>query len=301
MGPSDAQPPPAAVAVIWQAPAECPSAASVRASTEKLLGRALDAPGLERVVARAQVQKNDVGHWELSLLLAAQGGVSDETLAADECSALADAVALKVALAADPLGAFAVKAPPVPKPEPAGAGAPEPHWTPAPRFGLRPTAGVIGGVLPEVRPALGVFGFLDLTSVRAELGGVFAQGAEARYPEVSEVGATFQLFAGIVRGCAIPGVKTVRLPICAGLEAGVVRGSGFGVSDAASSQRAWGGLSLGPAAIVPLAGAVSLWLGADVTVNLIRPGFRMRNLDTLYRAPLLAGQGWIGVEVVPWR
>lgn len=91
------------VEIDWQAPNECPDSTSVKAHTERLLGQPLHAAPNQRIVARARVRRNDAGNWELSLSLASNEQVADETLIAQQCDALADATALKVALAIDPL------------------------------------------------------------------------------------------------------------------------------------------------------------------------------------------------------
>jgi hypothetical protein len=169
--------------------------------------------------------------------------------------------------------------------------------TPSAHYGSRIAGGPVAEVLPQVRPAFLLTGFLEWSPFRVELGGALAWGAEARYAHPDDVGANFQVFAGVLRGCAIPTVKTLRFPLCLGAEVGYMRGTGFGVALRQSSERAWGALVLGPAALVPLGGNLSLWLETDMTVSLLRPSFRMQNLETLYRVPSLGAQGWVGVEI----
>jgi hypothetical protein len=156
----------------------------------------------------------------------------------------------------------------------------------------------MAGVLPEARPAAGLFGSLALSTFRLELGAQIAWNAEARYPDLPDIGAKFQLFAGVFRGCTVPVTRGVAFPICLGVETGAMFGSGFGVPAGESSHRFWGAIVFGPALSVPLIGGLSLWLEADGTASFLRPAFRIRNLDTLYRAPALGAQGWLGVEIV---
>ncbi len=76
-----------------------------------------------------------------------------------------------------------------------------------------------------------------------------------------------------------------------------MRGEGFGVATTRSSGSAWGAFVIGPALRVPLGRVVSLWLEADAVMPIIRPGFQVRNLDTLYLAPSGGSRAWAGVEM----
>ncbi|MEX1362672.1 MAG: hypothetical protein AB1Z98_06065, partial [Nannocystaceae bacterium] len=85
--------------VRWEAPSGCPGAQTLRRGIEQRLGRRLVADEVEvdaRVSARAE-------GFTLELRTTVDGLTDTRTLEAAECEALADATALVVALAVDPV------------------------------------------------------------------------------------------------------------------------------------------------------------------------------------------------------
>lgn len=280
---------PPAIEIQWEAPAACPDAAAVRASIERLLGKKLSDVQLGAVVAKGRVEQGDSGKWQLQAELVVGERIEQETLVANRCSALGDAMALKVALAIDPV---AVVEAVTPAAEPTAA--PSPPNAPPPRaaphversrlqVGARLVGQVGGGPLPGANPGVGAFVSLDWQRARVELGGGAFWGGVARYDELPEVGADLQLFLGALRGCFTPGVGDWRFPLCAGPELGVMRGNGFGVEASEATSGLWGGVVAGLAAEWRLARRLSLWVEADAVLTLLKPEFHMQNLPTLYR------------------
>jgi hypothetical protein len=283
--------------IQWEAPAECPDAESVRLATERLLGKKLGSVQGLRVRAEGKVRRSEAGNWELYAVLAVGEHLEEETLVAKKCRALADAMALKVALAIDPLAVVdAVQPAPEPAPsQPANQAAHDdrapvsaPKSTPRLRVGLRIVGGVGLGPLPGVTPGAGLYGSLQLPSFRIELGAAAFWGGVARYAALSNVGADLQVFMGAARGCVTPGSGRWLFPICGGLELGTMRGRGFGVATTSSTSGLWGGVVIGPAVQFRTTERLSLWVEADATLTLVKPEFHMRNLDTLY-APQAGG------------
>jgi hypothetical protein len=86
-------------------------------------------------------------------------------------------------------------------------------------------------------------------------------------------------------------------PVCLGYEMGFMRGEGFGVASSEAAGSAWGAFVVGPAVRVPLGPFVALWAEADAVMPVLRPGFHVRNLDTLYVAPSGGSRAWAGVEI----
>jgi hypothetical protein len=282
--------------IQWQAPAECPNAESVRRATERLLGKKLADLEGKTLRAEGEVQRSEAGNWRLHVVLAVGAHVEEETLVAKKCRALADAMALKVALAVDPMAVVdAVQAPPEPSPNVPHAAPPE-RARPAmhaparlrPQVGLRLVGDVGTGPLPGVTPGAGLYGSLQFPSFRVELGAQAFWGGVARYATPESVGADLQVFMGAARGCVTPGSGRWLFPICGGLELGMMRGQGFGVDRAGSSSGLWGGVAIGPAMQFRTSQRLSLWVEADATLTLLRPEFHIRNLPTLY-APAAGG------------
>jgi hypothetical protein len=293
--------PPPAIEIQWEAPAACPDAARVRALTERLLGKSLSVSVPSGVRASGKVTQNDAGKWQLRTQLVVGERVEEETLVANKCSALAEAMALKLALALDPL-AVVEAVQPEPPPPAAEPQPPPPTTTPAShaerrhRFGVRLVGSVALGPLPRTTPGVGTFMSLQWRRFRLELGGEAFWAGVARYESPPGVGADLQLFAGTVRGCVTPGAGRWWFPICWGSELGVMRGRGFGVPESAVTTGVWGGLALGPALQWRMTRRFSLWLEADAVLTLLRPEFHMRNLPTLYQPPALSGRALAGFE-----
>ena len=286
--------------IQWEAPAECPSTNSVRAATERLLGKPLDSSLGRDVHARGVVQKSEGGNWKLQVSLTVGEHTEQDTLVAKKCHALADAMALKVALAIDPLAvADAVQRPeqPVQTPPPKVASPPPVAARPPNRIAVRVVGGVGIGPLPGATPGTGVCGSLQLPSFRLELGGEAFWGGVAHYVALENVGADLSVFMAAARGCATPGNERWTLAICGGLELGVMRGKGFGVDATSASSGVWGGVVAGPAVQFKMTRRLALWVEADATFTLLKPEFHMRNLGTLYEPTTSGARTAIGFEV----
>jgi hypothetical protein len=314
---SDGVAPEIGVDLRWEAPNECPDAASVRAFTEHLLGQPLSAPRANNVRAQGKVSKNDAGNWELRLRLSVADRVEEETLIAKKCRALGDAMALKVALASDPFALVESvqreTSAPVAAELPANAAhvpsndarlLPPPNGSSESRHvraSVRITGGAGVGQLPGVSGGTALYGSLQLSSFRAELGAQFYHGGDARYAQLPGVGAHLDLFSGTVRACFSPSAGRWTFPICSGLELGGMRGEGFGVGTREAASSLWGAAIVGPAVRVSLTRTFALWLEADAVLPFIRPGFHMANLDTLYVAPSSGSRASAGFEVDLWQ
>jgi hypothetical protein len=283
---------PTATAIEWQAPPGCPDAAAVRSATERLLGEPLSAFRTQRVRARALVHRNGSGHWELALELTSPGGAVHERLVAVRCAALADVVALKVALAVDPFAFIDV----VEKPRPIEKQTVTPKAPPPFRAGVRPMVGTGFGPLPPVSPGVALFGSIQWAPWRAELGGQYWFARDVHYEPMPDIGVELQLMSGLARFCAVGTVGRVELPVCAGAEVGAMRGEGFGLGANRADYSLWAALVTGPAVAWPVTRNIALWLEIDAILPLFRPGFRVRDFDSIYRAPPGAARTWAGME-----
>ncbi|HXK20479.1 MAG TPA: hypothetical protein VNG33_21865 [Polyangiaceae bacterium] len=289
--------------IQWEAPAECPDAEGLRAAIERLLGKKLASlPGRD-LRALGKVQRSEAGNWQLDVVLAVGGHVEQETLVAKKCGALGDAMALKVALAIDPLAVVdAVQSPSAPSStaqheQQSDRLAPVVSPATSLRAGLRLVGGVGLGQLPGVTPGAALYGSLQFPAFRVELGGGAFWGGVARYAAPANVGADLQLFVGAARGCVTPGSGRWLFPICGGVELGLMHGRGFGVETASSTSGLWGGVVIGPAVQFRTTQRLSLWLEADATLTVLRPEFHMRNLETLYAPAPGGSRACAGIEV----
>src|SRR5260221_4386256 len=160
---AEATVPGGAIAIQWEAPPECPDVNSVKLYTERLLGQPLETRRSQNVVAQAKVRRNDAGNWELRLSLSVGDRLEENTLVEMQCRSLADATALKVPLATDPI-AVVDSIQPVPGPPSiesdakaarSPAGADESRARKA-RVALRAAGGAGFGPLPGVGPGAGL-------------------------------------------------------------------------------------------------------------------------------------------------
>ena len=276
--------------VSWEAPPSCPTEAAVRAAARQWLPEGDVDLSTIHVVAR--VARHAAG-FALDLSFESKSGSGHETLVAARCQTLADVVALKVALAADPVATLeSAEA----QPE-EGTGRRRRARVPI-RYGVRLAGGVGFGPLPGAGPAAALLGSIIWQSARLELGAGYWFPKTAHFIEIPTIGADLSLAAAMLRACATPRLGSVELPACAGLEIGDMRGTGFGVDTVRTADRVWIAVVLGPAAAIPLTNQVFLWLEADAVLALMRPdGYGIRNLGTLYRPEIGAARVWAGLEV----
>jgi hypothetical protein len=280
-------------APAWEAPAGCPSVDALRDRIGALAGRVPDDTEM-RVRARV-----DGPPWRVELELARDGAAQSRTFTAESCDALADVVAVVVAVALDPVHV---------------AGRVEPRATPAPvvapqRLAPReaaprepsaptPSAPVVGTAVvppdgaasprrwPPLRLALRVAGGGEIGATPRGTGGTelalslavgrLALEVQGRYwaRRRSPIdGGSLLVELGTVgaRACGVGEVSRVRLSGCAGLETGAIAMRAFDVPAAAGRRWPWLAATLGGSVAVALGGPVLLWLGLEGAAHVLRP------------------------------
>jgi hypothetical protein len=263
----------------WSAPAGCPTQAVVRQTIEIWLAQAIEPNDPSGIAVEARVQREPQG-FVLALMLETPSGQAEEKLVAERCETLAGVVALKVALAADP-GAWFEAA----------------REEERRRWGVRLAAGVSQGLQPGAGPQLALTGFYRFTYVQLELGAGYGLPNEARYRDRPAIGASLDTLHAIARACALPDMGAVEFPICAGVDAGVMRGAGFGLRQTTTSVQPMLTLVVGPALRVPLGERVNAWFGLEALVPLVRPEYHVRNLDRLFVSERIAARVQLGAEL----
>jgi hypothetical protein len=276
----------------WSAPQICPAEEDVRELVRTWLGQPPGKLDLGTVRADARVHANADG-FALELALKSAAGSDREQHQARRCETLAKIVALKIALAVDPLAAVdSVE----PQPVDARARA-RPEAARGSAGTIRADGGVVLGLLPGASPAMRLVGSLRWSDFRLELGLGYWFPRSVTYDELPAVGARLQMAGATARACPTALFHGIEMLLCAGAEAGLVRAKGFGTTEARISDRAWVSLILGPAIAVPVFDDLYLWLEADAAFALVRPGFRVRNLPRLYKADSGAAEAWAGLEL----
>jgi len=277
---------------VWQAPQGCPSPETVRALIANWLGQTGGELELGAVSVAARVRAEGDG-FVLDMTLKSPAGSDREQHAARRCETLSKIVALKVALAVDPVAALEAAEPKAsrrprllsPTPERTLAGA------------LRAAGGVALGPLPGVAPTISLTGSLIWPDFRGELGLGYRFRRTVTYDALPGVGAELEMLAATGRVCPTATLGRIEIPLCVGVEGGIVRAEGFGVADAKTSDRPWVALVIGPALTVPLFAGVYVWLEADAGFGIVLPSFRVRNLPRLYQAESGAAQAVAGLEL----
>lgn len=267
------------------------------------LGRDPFANDAERNIEGSVARDGQV--WRAHLSVIGPDGVvvgsRDLQSGEQDCSTLADAVTLAVALAIDPRAAFApLAAEPVP---PLAARPAEPaRISPPPPLLPPPAATVIPHVaaapLPATPlpagPALAVslrglvaVGLLPRAAFGIESAGEV--GVSKRWglslgvsylPEVrsSDAGFAFGLSAGFLGVCVAPVQTTaVRLAVCGEAQLGAMHAVVYSVRPLPPGDHAWAGARVGPRLRLRLGGSLWLEAGAQALAPLIRHEFVLKD------------------------
>jgi hypothetical protein len=266
----------------WQAPRECPTQQDVRSTVEHWLAQSVEPRDPSGIRVEATVQHQN-GGFALDLLLVTPSSSGHEQLRAAQCATLAGVVALKVALVADP-GAWFDRL--------ASESSGDSAWL------LRLTGGFGPGVLPGIGPMFQLSGGRRFSRVALELGIGYALPNDARYAGLPDGAKIDVLYAG-PRVCALPNMGTVEFPLCAGVEFGLMRGKGYGpdLTSVFTTTQMFGAIVIAPAVRWPLTKRLAAWFGVEALIAVLKPSFRLRNLDRLFAPEQIGAQVQIGAEL----
>jgi hypothetical protein len=90
-------PPPATIE--WNAPQDCPDGGQLRRAVESMIGPVSEHRQASGLVARATVTRDSLGQFVLRMQIDTKGASETKTIEAQQCTTLADAFAVIVALA----------------------------------------------------------------------------------------------------------------------------------------------------------------------------------------------------------
>lgn len=308
--------------LTWDAPAECPDAAAVRAQLERI---ARVRPGftLTPLTARAEVA-HDGARYGLRLHTEHDGRRGERRLEADDCETLASSVTLVLALAfgagvevsdaasaashggagdasaaappAAPTAAEAADARAAPSaPAPAGE-APSVDPDPPADTGAGAADGLalgvlIGGgaqlaLLPA--PALAASAGVELRSGALSLG-LLATG----WPTVNEairagVQARFDGIGGALAGCGHVPVDALSFALCASAHVAALRGRASGALDGGSKTAPWYAAGISASLTWPRTSALRVRVRSALALSLDRASFEIEGIGEVHRVPLLA-------------
>jgi hypothetical protein len=305
----------------WRAPEECPSQAEVEAQVAELLGGPTAAAS--RVKAQVHAWRGEDALWHVEIRTVTGSVEGERLIDGETCASIAGASALILAMAVDP-EAVAAKAmeveaptwdpsvrppplsvkpqggavgprlsPPLPAiPSPGEVIPPEPVGTT-----LAPLVGLDVGTLPNVAPWFGGAVGLSRGDSRLEARLAFLPQQEKTLSDRPMTGGRFDLTAFGVTFCREVTGRAASLSLCGGVEVGMVRARGFGVTDPAEANPIWLSLTPGLLGHWPLSTRLSLRLEAMAGVPLRRPGFDLEPYGEVHRASPVVGRFSVGPQL----
>ena len=317
----------------WSAPPECPNAEVVEGHLADALAE--HEGDIRPVAAEGIVDAeliDDGTSYTLQLTIETAEFLAKRQLNSTDCELLARAAGVVVAVAVDPgtdlsdvsdameAEATAVEAsvasePDVPAPPPVAvtpAEAPDPsppQETVAPppdpahkRSGplvdaaFRVFGGVDSGVLPGASGGVGLNIAATGPRWRVEVQGSRWFPKRATFEGEPDVGADFDLWAGGARGCYVPAVGRLEIPLCVGGEAGQVRARGFGANVNLEKRSPWAAVVVAPGVVWLPRPWVGLFGGVDGFINVAQPRFTGQDRPELHRPPAVTVRALVGVE-----
>lgn len=153
------------------------------------------------------------------------------------------------------------------------------------------------GILPPLEAGVGLGLGLTGRGWRVEAVGGRWFAPSASFDNEPTVGADFGMWAGGGRACAVPTVGVIEIPLCAGGEVGQVLARGFGAPVNLDARELWAAVVLAPAVLWLPRPWLGIGGGADIYVNVVRPGFAGQGRGDLFRTAPAAGRLWGGIEL----
>lgn len=301
----------------WIAPDECPTADEVHAMV--LARHGARTIGAEPAHVDAEVTSSAGDGYTMRMTTRFDGETHTRVLRAPACRDVAESTALVIAVALEQGVEIAMTPAPDEPPPDAATQVPEPISDPAPDRPREPAPQPTPSPAPsDVAPptdaptprppraravdgavriagggeigALGVItGAVDLgvaavwPRARIELHGTYLT-PRTRVDGATDSRATFQGGAVAARGCWVPPVRAVEIPLCGGVEAGAIRVATPFTSPALRHTR-WGGPIVG-LAVLRAIGPVRLLLAVDATVRVLGSRFRIDGRSAFRQLPV---------------
>jgi hypothetical protein len=279
----------------WSAPDGCPSASSVRAEIRRRVDLAAGGQVSDLISAEAEIRATSSGAFQLSLRTTVGQTVGERELSGPDCSQLADAAALVLALLIRPQTAAEPPRATPPVVEQPRTGQPA-HL---PRFAVGMGGVVAYRVLPSLTEGLDLRFVMQgarwAAMVRA--GGFLSRGADA--PILPGARATFYRWEWAAAACVQtwPG-RRAGAALCAGGALVRVSGESAGVASRGQAAALW------PEALAEASVYVHVTPWARVRLSLEgralgrAPDFAILGLGSVYRPASASLRGALGVDVL---
>ena len=300
-----------AIALRWAAPAGCPDVEQARALVERLAPRAET-----KLVADARIDAA-VGGFVGTVTLPAEPSPTIRRLQAQDCTVLARAMAVVIAVSLDPIAVVEADrvspvVPVAPNKEASELGSAPKRGLGGDRAsveprtvrhelegGLRIGAGVGGLLLPAAGVGVSLAPFLGTARIHLRAIARYWAPQTVAFDPRRDAAGELQLVTGGVRVCPQLEWDRVRIPLCAGADAGAMlgRGTGRDLATPRSARGPWVGAVLEPGVTIGVTSRVSLWLALEGVVSLYRPKFAVEGASWAWTAGAGAVQGLFGVQV----
>jgi len=165
--------------------------------------------------------------------------------------------------------------------------------------GARLGAGVGGLLLPAPGVGLSLAPFIGTARLHVRAVAQYWAPQRIAFDVARDASGELQLVTGGVRVCPQLVRARVRLPLCAGADAGAIfgRGTGRDLAIPRSARGPWVGAVLEPGVTVGVTSRVSLWLALEGVVSLYRPLFAVGGAPRTWTAGAGALRGLVGVQV----
>ena len=290
-----------ALQLTWKAPRECPTGHEVEQAVLHLVG---NVPG-EPLDASVVVSK--VGARYRAQIHTA-GGARERSLEGESCEAIAEAVAVLLALAIDPTSLARADtqplfAAPTVSAATAASSAPPPARTTPPAKRVRVDARLAGALESGPLPSTGVAGALQvgarLSRWSAHARVMVRTPQERDLPEPDGAGGRFGMVsAGLLACGAVPRPTSAWLDLCLAGEIGRLSGEGYGVSQPRSGSQVWLGLGGGALGVVALGSGLTLTGGLEVLPVPVHRPFDLDGIGEVYRPSGVCVRGLLGVGTI---
>jgi len=316
-----AQPAALPLELTWRAPSECPGESEVRGELSRI-ARARAGRTLRPLTAVVHVHQAG-GEFQAKLRTELDGQAGERELRAGDCATLARSVTLVLALAFGPDVEVEPAAPPAASEattkaaEPPAQGALEPTARPAPQSvsdaDARAQSDPVADAPSSLRAGVLLSGGAELTllpvpsplltaGILLELSPAFVLQLRASAlpavvePITASADARFDGLATAALGCGkLAGV----LELCGGPRVAALRARASGLYRDDSAIAPWYGLFAAAGVAWPATGRLRIGLEAGLSVSLYRTRFAAHGLATVHRAPLLAPELSVVLQLWP--
>ena len=169
-------------------------------------------------------------------------------------------------------------------------------------IGGRVALGVGGLVLPSAGLGVQAGPYIGTRRVHVHVVAEYWTARTIELPEDPTVGADLRLASGGLRGCGVLERGRVRVPLCAGVDAGAVlaRGRGDALASRSSARAPWAAVIVQPGVALRVAPWLSLWLAFEGAISLHRARFRFEGMpegEDLFIVGPFGPRGFVGLEL----